>query len=124
MTLDIATCNTFGSGVCPRCSKQKKVQERASLQKFLIGLNNTTNTIKQLICWQRVRRDPVKLYPNIIFNKNDNPDCSPTPDSTFTRLGFSLHINYSLALTCNKEQKGYHNNPLQYSGDHFCICFV
>ncbi|KAI9614402.1 hypothetical protein H4Q26_009553 [Puccinia striiformis f. sp. tritici PST-130] len=61
-------------------SKRKKVQERASLQKFSIGLNNTTNTIKQSIRWQRVRWDPVKLYPNIIFDKNDNPDRRPTPE--------------------------------------------
>ncbi|KAH9448081.1 hypothetical protein Pst134EB_022068 [Puccinia striiformis f. sp. tritici] len=61
-------------------SKRKKVQERASLQKFSIGLNNTTNSIKQSIRWQRVKWDPVKLYPNIIFDKNDNPDRSPTPE--------------------------------------------
>ncbi|KAI7943559.1 hypothetical protein MJO28_011087 [Puccinia striiformis f. sp. tritici] len=161
-------------------SKRKKVQERASLQKFSIGLNNTTNSIKQLIRWQRVRWDPVKLYPNIIFDKNDNHDCLPTPEEvalackivndncfqqqssynekfnipsfdhlsyrkkpnpstcsphiTFTTNNFfnPPHIDkgdisdyafYSLALTCDKEQKGYYNNPLQYFGDHFFYMF-
>ncbi|KAI7964409.1 hypothetical protein MJO29_002507, partial [Puccinia striiformis f. sp. tritici] len=127
-------------------SKRKKVQERASLQKFLIGLNNTTNSIKQLICWQRVKWDPVKLYPNIIFDKNDNPDCSPTPEEVASACKivndkfFLLYkgrsvvrdpqdknsiiaMNPSLALTCDKEQKGYYNNPLQYFGDHFFYMF-
>ncbi|KAI7964771.1 hypothetical protein MJO29_002869 [Puccinia striiformis f. sp. tritici] len=61
-------------------SKRKKVQERASLQRFSIGLNNTTNSIKQSIRWQRVKWDLVKLYPNIIFDKNNNPNRSPTPE--------------------------------------------
>ncbi|KAI9628829.1 hypothetical protein KEM48_011366 [Puccinia striiformis f. sp. tritici PST-130] len=61
-------------------SKRKKVQERASLQRFSIGLNNTTNSIKQSIRWQRVKWDLVKLYLNIIFDKNNNPNRSPTPE--------------------------------------------
>ncbi|KAI9629023.1 hypothetical protein KEM48_011213 [Puccinia striiformis f. sp. tritici PST-130] len=28
----------------------------------------------------RVKWDLVKLYPNIIFDKNNNPNCSPTPE--------------------------------------------
>ncbi|KAI7941493.1 hypothetical protein MJO29_013567, partial [Puccinia striiformis f. sp. tritici] len=117
--------------------KRKKVQERASLQRFSIGLNNTTNSIKQLIRWQRVKWDLVKLYPNIIFDKNNNPNCSPTPEEVASACKIKgrsvvqdpqdknsiIAINYSLARTCYKEQKGYYNNPLQYFGDHFFYMF-
>ncbi|KAI7940704.1 hypothetical protein MJO28_012989, partial [Puccinia striiformis f. sp. tritici] len=58
----------------------RKFKRGLVCRKFSIGVNNTTNSIKQLICWQRVRWDPVKWYLNIIFDKNDNPDCSPTPE--------------------------------------------
>ncbi|KAI7934376.1 hypothetical protein MJO28_017093 [Puccinia striiformis f. sp. tritici] len=52
----------------------------------------------------------------MIWKANQYRHCTlPSSSSlTFTRLGFSLQMNPSLALTCDKEQKGYYNNPLQY----------
>jgi hypothetical protein len=43
------------------------------------------------------------------------PSCS---SSQFYRLGLSVQINYSLALTCDKYMKGYYRDLANYFADH------
>ncbi|KAI7959007.1 hypothetical protein MJO28_002798 [Puccinia striiformis f. sp. tritici] len=104
-------------------SKRKKVQERASLQRFSIGLNNTTNSIKQSIRWQRVKWDLVKLYPNIIFDKNNNPNRSPTPEEValaYHKFGIKFDHQHGIVEMIWKANQYRHSLPMS----KIEVCYV
>ena len=62
-----------------RNKQKKKAEVHADLQENTVGLNDTTNTTKTSIRWQRAVYRPLNLYPEIPLNQNDNPTRRPTP---------------------------------------------
>ena len=61
----------------------------------------------------------------IIWQANKYKHCTlpHSPSSTFTHLGMSLQINFSLANAWCKYQLGHYDDPLHYFGDHLHYMF-
>ncbi|KNF01992.1 hypothetical protein PSTG_04816 [Puccinia striiformis f. sp. tritici PST-78] len=59
---------------------QKKIDKHASFHKNVIGISNKLNPLHRSIRWERVKFDPLNLYPSIPLNKNDQPIRAPTPE--------------------------------------------
>ena len=62
-----------------RNKQKRKAEVHADLQENTVGLNDTTNTTKTSIRWQRAVYRPLNLYPDIPLNRNYNPTRRPTP---------------------------------------------
>ena len=61
----------------------------------------------------------------MIWQANRYTHCTMphSKSSRFTRLGMSIQINSTLALTCEKYMKGFYQNIAHYFGDHFYYMF-
>jgi len=61
----------------------------------------------------------------MIWQANKYKHCTlpSSYSSSFTRLGLSLQINFSLSNACRKYQEGDYKDPGNYFGDHFCYMF-
>lgn len=90
--------------------KRRKAKEHSALQEHAIGYNETTNTKKTSIRWQRVKYQPLNLYPTVPLDETLKPTRHPTPeeitgacqtvDSTF----FLLHSGRCV-ITDPKDRK-------------------